>query len=99
MLPLIFWAKDHWSLNHINSLSSFKLSKIIGEYVIKDTLTFAEIIHNKSLKADKKYVSYDVETFFSSIPVNTTTDYIMRIKFSSLSVNIVEVYCMGILLC
>ena len=99
MLPLIFWAQDHWSLNQINSLSSFKLSKIIGQYVIKDTLKFAEIIHNKSLKTDKGYVSYDVDTFFSSIPVNTNIDYIMRIKLSSLYVNIVEVHCMGILFC
>ena len=46
-------------------------------YVIKDTLTFAEIIKNDVLDPKKEYVSYDVERLFTSIPVKETIDYII----------------------
>ena len=49
-----------------------------NEYVIKDTLLFAEIIKNDTLDPDEEYVSYDVESLFTSIPVSETIDYIIK---------------------
>ena len=49
-----------------------------NEYVIKDTLLFAEIIKNHTLDRDEEYMSYDVESLFTSIPVSETIDYIMK---------------------
>ena len=48
-----------------------------NDYVIKDTLTFAEMIKNDVLDPKEEYVSYDVERLFTSIPVKETIDYII----------------------
>ena len=48
-----------------------------NEYVIKDTLTFAEIIENDVLDPKEHNVSYDVESLFTSNPVKETIDYII----------------------
>ena len=48
-----------------------------NDYVIKDTLTFAEIIKNDVLDPKEEYVSYDVESLFKSFPVKETIDYII----------------------
>ena len=42
---------------------------------IKDTLILAEIIKNDVLDPKEEYVSYDVEGWFTSIPVKETIDY------------------------
>ena len=49
-----------------------------NEYVIKDTLSFAEIIKNDTSDPDEEYVSYDVESLFTSIPVSETIDYVIK---------------------
>ena len=45
-----------------------------NDYVIKDTLAFAEIIKNDVLDPTEDYVSYHVESLFTSIPVKETID-------------------------
>ena len=49
-----------------------------NEYVIKDTLLFAEMIKYDILDPEEEYVSYDVESLFTSIPVSETIDYIIK---------------------
>ena len=48
------------------------------EFVIKDALLFAEIIKSYILDLDEKYVSYNLEGLFTSIPVSETINYIIR---------------------
>ena len=48
-----------------------------NKYTIRDTLSFPDLL--KSVPSDDNYedVSYDVESLFTSIPVQETTDYIL----------------------
>ena len=48
-----------------------------NDYVIKDTLTFVEITKNDVLDPKEEYISYEVESLFTSIPVKETIDYII----------------------
>ena len=48
------------------------------EFVIKGALLFAEIIKSYILDLDEKYVSYNLEGLFTSIPVSETINYIIR---------------------
>ena len=48
------------------------------EFVIKDALLFVEIIKSYILDPDEKYVSYNLEGLFTSIPVSETINYIVR---------------------
>ena len=47
-----------------------------NEYVITDTLTFADSIKSVNLSHSEEFVSYDVESLFTSIPVDETNEYI-----------------------
>ena len=49
-----------------------------NEYVIKDTFLLAEITEKDILDSVKEYVSYDVESLFTSIPVSETIDHIIK---------------------
>ena len=64
----------------------YKASKVVAkylgplaknEYTIRDTLSFPDLL--KSVPSDDNYedVSYDVESLFTSIPVQETIDYIL----------------------
>ena len=61
-----------------------------SDYVIKDTLTFAEIIKNDVLDPKEEYVSYDVESLFTSIPVKETIDYIITEIYGN---KVIELMC------
>ena len=67
---------------------TYNAAKVIGnylkplveenEYIIKNTQDFAEIIKNQSpLNEEEEYVSYDVESLFTNIPVHETIDFIL----------------------
>ena len=58
-------------------MSNYLQPLVHNGYVIKDTLTFAEIIKNDVLDPNEEYISYDVESLFTSIPVKETIDYII----------------------
>ena len=60
-------------------------------YVIKDTLTFAEIIKSDVLDPDEKYVSYDLEILFTSILLKDTIDYIITEIYYN---KVIEPMCM-----
>ena len=49
-----------------------------NEYVVKDTLLFAKIIRNDILDPEEEYVSYDVESLFTSIPIREAIDCIIK---------------------
>ena len=66
-----------YSYNAAKIVSDYLQRLAHNDYVIKDTLTFAEIIKNDVLDPKEEYVSYDVESLFTSIPVKETIDYII----------------------
>ena len=47
-----------------------------NEYVITNTLTFADSIKSVNISHSEDFVSYDVESLFTSIPVDETIAYI-----------------------
>ena len=47
-----------------------------NQYVINNTLIFPDLIKADNLQDNEEYVSYDVESLFTSIPVDETIDYI-----------------------
>ena len=48
-----------------------------NKYVIKDTQSFPTMLNElPPLKADKEEVSYDVESLFTSVPINPTINHI-----------------------
>ena len=50
-----------------------------NEYKINDTQTFASMIKNQApLSSDEKYVSYNVDSLFTNIPVEETIKYIIH---------------------
>ena len=47
-----------------------------NDYVISDTQTFPSLLKDVPLLEDEEDVSYDVESLFTSIPINETIEYI-----------------------
>ena len=48
-----------------------------NEYRISDTLTFPDLVKNPSISNEYENVSYNVESLFTNIPVEETTNYIV----------------------
>ncbi|XP_066925101.1 uncharacterized protein [Clytia hemisphaerica] len=49
-----------------------------NDYIINNTQDFPEMIRNQSpITLDEEYVSYDVESLFTNVPINDTVDYIL----------------------
>ena len=63
-----------YSYNAAKIVSDYLQPLAHNDYVIKDTLAFAEIIKNDVLDPTEDYVSYHVESLFTSIPVKETID-------------------------
>ena len=78
---LKFWSiidqSNTYSYNTAKTLSDFLQPLGHNDYAIKDTLTFAEIIQNYVLDPEEEYVSYDLESLFTSIPVKETIHFII----------------------
>ena len=50
-----------------------------NEFIINNTQDFAEIIRNEPpLSSDMEYVSYDVESLFTNVPLYDTIEYILE---------------------
>ena len=50
-----------------------------NEFSIKDTQTFPQLLRDSPpLKADEEYVSYDVDSLFTNIPLMETIEYIIK---------------------
>ena len=65
----------------------YNASKVVAKYLstlstnefsITDTLSFPELLKNSSNDESYEDVSYDVESLFTSIPVQETIDYILQ---------------------
>ena len=60
-------------------ISSYLSSLCNNEYVLKDACEFAKIFESlPALNEGEQYVSYDVESLFTNVPVNDVIDYIMN---------------------
>ena len=49
----------------------------MNEYTISDTLSFPDILRENPLNSNEEYVSYDVDSLFTSIPLAETIDFIL----------------------
>ena len=49
----------------------------IYEYTISDTLSFLDILRENPLDSNEEYVSYDVDSLFTSIPLGETIDFVL----------------------
>ena len=79
-LFILYWDFTHktFSYNAAKIVSDYLQTLAQNEYVIKDTLLFAKIIKNDILDPEEEYVSYDVESLFTSIPISETSGYIIK---------------------
>ena len=67
---------------------TYNATKIVSDYlqplaqneyvIIKGILLLAKIIKHDILNSDEEYVTYDVESLFTSIPASDTIDYIIK---------------------
>ena len=68
--------------------STYKAAQVIANYlkplisennnIIKNTQSFPELLKNQpTLEPTEEYVSYDVESLFTNVPVRETIDYII----------------------
>ena len=49
----------------------------INKYTISDTLSFPDILRENPLDSNEEYVSYDVDSLFTSIRLGETIDFIL----------------------
>ena len=61
---------------HVNDCSKiiaqYLQPLVINEYTISDTLSFSDIRREDPLDSNEEYVSYDVDSLFTSIPLGET---------------------------
>ena len=69
--PMIDQSKT-FTYNAAKIVSDYLQPLAQNEYVIKDTHLFVEIIKNDILDPEEEYVSYNVESWFTSITVSET---------------------------
>ena len=50
----------------------------MNEYMISDTLSFLDILRENLLHSNEKYVSYNVDLLFTSIPLLEEIDFILN---------------------
>ena len=50
----------------------------MNEYMISDTLSFFDILRENLLHSNEKYVSYNVDLLFTSIPLLEEIDFILN---------------------
>ena len=49
-----------------------------NEYIIGNTQDFSKLIQEQSpLQLDNEYVSYDIESLFTNVPITETIEYIL----------------------
>ena len=49
-----------------------------SKYVIKDTLTFPNVLTENKIKEDEEDISYDVVSLFTNVPIEDTIEYIIN---------------------
>ena len=66
-----------YTYNAAQVISNYLKPLCINEYSINDTLQFPQLLKDSPpLKDDEEYVSYDVDSLFTNIPLKETIDYI-----------------------
>ena len=50
----------------------------INEFTVSDTLSYSDILRENPLDSNEEYVSYDVDSLFTSIPLGETIDFILE---------------------
>ena len=84
---LYAFAKTHkfvdqtrtYTYNAAQVISNYLKPLRINEYNIKNTSQFPQLLKDfPPLKDDEKYVSYDIESLFTNIPLKETIDYILE---------------------
>ena len=76
----IIYQTGTYTYNAAKVISSYLKPLCSNDFNIKDTQSFANIIKNEPpLNDNEEYVSYDVESLFTNIPLNETIDYIDQI--------------------
>ena len=58
-------------------ISQYLQPLAINEYTISDSLSFPDILRENLLDSNEEYVSYDVDSLFTSIPLGETIDFIV----------------------
>ena len=72
-----------------NGTYTYNAAQVIGQYlrpliahnkyIIKNTQDFPKLLKSQPpLQDDEEFVSYDVESLFTNIPINETIDYIVH---------------------
>ena len=56
-------------------IAQYLQSLVIKEYTISDTLSFPDILRENPLDSNEEYVSYDVDSLFTSTPLSETIDF------------------------
>ena len=68
-----------YTYNTSNVISQYLKPLCENEYKISDTQTFASMIKNQTpLSSNEEYVSCDVDSLFTNIPVEETIEYIIH---------------------
>ena len=66
-----------YTYNAAQVISNYLKPLCINEYSINDTLQFPQLLKDSPpLKDDEEYVSYDVDSLFTNIPLKETIGYI-----------------------
>ena len=58
-------------------ISQYLQPLAINEYTISDTLSFPHVLRKNPLDGNEEYVSYDVDSLVTSIPLGETVDFIL----------------------
>ena len=70
---------ETYAYNAARIISNYLKPLCINEYNIKGTLQFPQFLKDfQLLKYDEEYVSYDVESLFTNIPLKETIEYILE---------------------
>ena len=77
LCPIINQTGTH--LYHSSKIMAQYLKPLaINKYTISDTLSFPDILRENLLDSNEKYVSYDVDSLFTSIPLGQTIDFLLE---------------------
>ena len=74
--PIIHQTGTHL-YNYSKIIAQYLQPLAISEYTISDTLSFPDILRENLLDSNEEYVSYDVDSLFTSIPLGETIDFVL----------------------
>ena len=63
--------------NCSKTIAQYLQQLAIKEYTVSDTSSFPDILWENSLDSNEEYVSCDMDSLFTSIPLGETTDFFL----------------------